>query len=382
MDGGPLLHVGWYELHPDANLNFQLNRRAAFGGPAWVEDVRPVLPALRGYDEWRSIFVSLGESALSQGRTRHAALHFRCAEYVMAASDARREALRQRLLALFRQGYGIPESSRREVPFGDVQLPTWHFPAASPKTAVVFGGIDTYVEELFPLLLYLNREGWRVVAFEGPGQGSVLEEQYAPMSTDWHLPVRAVLDAYDLNDVTLIGVSFGGCLAIRAAAFEPRVTRVVAFNAMTDLLECIARDQPVRVAAALRGLLAVGARRAIDDSASTLAQHSQAVEQALSQAMHVFGSATPSEALEKAKAFQTRDVSARVRQDVLLMAGADDHYIPLEQLWEQGRLLTGARSITARVFTAGDLAQAHCQIGNLPLALHVISSWADRPKRA
>src|SRR5262249_5240511 len=150
-------------------------------------------------------------------------------------------------------------------------------------------------------------------------------------------------------DVTLIGVSFGGCLAIRAAAFEPRVARVVAFNAMTDLFECIAREQPAAIAATLRGLLAVGARRVIDESATTLAQHNQMVERALGQAMHVFGSATPSEALEKARAFQTRDISKRVRQDALLMGGTDDHYIPLEQFWEQAKLLSAARSITARV---------------------------------
>jgi hypothetical protein len=46
---------------------------------------------------------------------------------------------------------------------------------------------------------------------------------------------------------------------------------------------------------------------------------------------------------------------------------------PLPQLWEQIRLLSAARSITARVFTAQEQAQAHCQIGNLPLAISAIS---------
>jgi pimeloyl-ACP methyl ester carboxylesterase len=32
-----------------------------------------------------------------------------------------------------------------------------------------------------------------------------------------------VLDAFNLDDVTLVGISLGGCLAIRATAFEPRV---------------------------------------------------------------------------------------------------------------------------------------------------------------
>ncbi|HLN07612.1 MAG TPA: hypothetical protein VK281_01390, partial [Xanthobacteraceae bacterium] len=56
-------------------------------------------------------------------------------------------------------------------------------------------------------------------------------------------------------------------------------------------------------------------------------------------------------------------------------ASARYHYVPLEQLWEQARGLTAARSITMRVFTAEEQAQAHCQVGNLPLAIDTISDW-------
>jgi hypothetical protein len=59
----------------------------------------------------------------------------------------------------------------------------------------------------------------------------------------------------------------------------------------------------------------------------------------------------------------------------LLLAGAEDHYVPLQQLWDQARMLTSARSITARVFTADEHAQAHCQVGNLPLVVRVMSDW-------
>jgi hypothetical protein len=38
-------------------------------------------------------------------------------------------------------------------------------------------------------------------------------------------------------------------------------------------------------------------------------------------------------------------------------------------------MLTSARSVTARVFTAQEHAQAHCQIGNLPVAVRVMSEW-------
>ena len=50
-------------------------------------------------------------------------------------------------------------------------------------------------------------------------------------------PGSAVLDYFEVQEITLIGMSLGGCLALRAAAFEPRVHRVVAYDVFTDLLD-------------------------------------------------------------------------------------------------------------------------------------------------
>jgi len=51
-------------------------------------------------------------------------------------------------------------------------------------------------------------------------------------------------------------------------------------------------------------------------------------------------------ALEQAARYHTRDVAPSVTQDVLLMAGAEDHYVPVHQLYDQARSLTTARSVT------------------------------------
>jgi alpha-beta hydrolase superfamily lysophospholipase len=374
-----VLHVGWYELHPDTSLNFQLNRWAATGGPAWIADLRPVLPSLRDYDAWRDTFVRLGDRAAAEGRLLHAALHFRCAEFFMMPSDARKEPLRRRVIAMFRAAAGVPASARREVLFRDLRLPVWHLPADSPRgTLVVFGGFDSYIEEFFPILASLRDKGWSVLGFEGPGQGSVLEEQGAALIRDWHLPVAAVLDAFGLDDVTLIGISLGGCLAIRAAAFEPRVRRVVAFDVLADFFGCMGALHPGPALPLVRALMAVKADALVDSGLRRVARRSPVVEWAISQAMHVFGCDRPSQALRAAQTLHTRDVSGRVRQDVLLLAGAKDHYVPLTQLWQQARGLSAARSNTVRVFTADEQAQAHCQVGNLPLALDTISDWALR----
>ena len=373
------LYVGWYDLHPDVSLNFQLNRWAATGGPEWIADVRPQLGSLRDYDSWRNTFIGLGEAALVQGRILHAALHFRSAEFFMLASDPRKEPLRKRLIALFREAAGVSPSARRDVSFDGLRLPAWAFSAPEAHgTLVLFGGFDSYVEEFFPILASLLDKGWNVVAFEGPGQGAVLEEQGAPLIRDWHRPVAAVLDAFNLQDVTLVGISLGGCLAIRAAAFEPRVRRVVAFDVLSDFFECMMAVHPGPASSIVRGLLATGGDGLINLTLPRLVRQSPVLEWGIAQACHVFGCERPTAAFRAAQTFHTRDVSEHLQQDVLLLAGARDHYVPLPQLWDQLRLLSNARSIAARVFTAQEQAQAHCQVGNLPLAIGTISDWAHK----
>ena len=369
------IHQGWRELHPDVSLNFQLNRWAAYGGEEWLRDVEPILPRLVDYDVWRDEFVSLGEAAEREGRLYIAGLHFRSAEFFMLESDARKQPTRLRLLAHLRESFEGTYTTHA-VAFGNLTLTAYRFGKPQSRgTIVLFGGFDSYVEELFPMVSEFARRGYDIVAFDGPGQGAMIEDQHVPMTADWHHPVAAVLDALGLDDVTLIGGSLGGCLVIRAAAFEPRVQRVVAYDVMTDLHECLTRQLPQAVRPMLEALEHMGA---LMDALMKIASTKRAViEWGLQQAMRVFGVKTPHEAFQAARAYRTDDVSRRVTQDVLLLAGAEDHYVPLDQLWTQARTLMHARSLTARVFTRQEQGQAHCQVGNIPLAIDVICRWVD-----
>ncbi|WP_236982418.1 MULTISPECIES: hypothetical protein [Mycobacterium] len=64
--------------------------------------------------------------------------------------------------------------------------------------------------------------------------------------------------------------------------------------------------------------------------------------------------------------------------DTLLLAGADDHYVPLHQLQRQAANLTSARSpVTTRLFTAAEQAGNHCQIGNIGACVSEILAWVD-----
>jgi pimeloyl-ACP methyl ester carboxylesterase len=338
-----------------------------------------VLSKLTSYKAWIDTFMTLGGKALAEGRPFHAALHFRSAEFYMTSDDPRKQATRARMLPLLRAESGVDESARRWVPFEAAQLPAWHFVTERSKgTFVVFGGFDSYVEEFFPMLSKMRDDGWTIVVFDGPRQGTPLEESKTVMTANWDRPVAAVLDAFDLDDVTLVGISMGGCLVIRAAASEPRVRRVIACDVLMDFYEALTSAMPP----ALRELTdkAINAdaqRRTFDLALRDAAAKSPHLDWALKQGQHLFGCKSPSGVFVRDRDFRTRDVSPRIRQDVLLMAGTHDHFIPVEQVFEQGRVLTAARSTTIRIFTADEHAHMHCQLGNFPLLISVIESWAE-----
>jgi hypothetical protein len=91
----------------------------------------------------------------------------------------------------------------------------------------------------------------------------------------------------------------------------------------------------------------------------------------------VTGTATPYDFLRATTAMSTRKISDRVHADVLLLAGADDHYVPLAQLARQAGNLTNARSVTTRLFTAAEQASNHCQLGNIAAVSRLIDTWLE-----
>jgi len=95
------------------------------------------------------------------------------------------------------------------------------------------------------------------------------------------------------------------------------------------------------------------------------------------QAMLVLGVSTSYEVFQKSRQYTTRDVSPLVKQDVLIMAGTEDHAIPLRHFYKQIEVLKNVRSQTARLFTRVEHAQNHCQVGNLRLVVEYITNWID-----
>jgi len=376
-------HVGYYDdLHSVPAVNFQMNRWINYLGESAVEELRAIAPKLTDFSSYRREFLALAEKALAEGRKLHAAYYFRSAEFFMWRDDPAKLPTRQKFLELVLEYYGVKASDTYAIPYpdGDVRadLFAYRFTPDQPKdTLVLFGGGDSYIEEFLPVLLALRDRGYDIVCFEGPGQGHVLEESGLPMTPDWHKPVKAVLDYFGLSGVTLIGISMGGCLVIRAAAFEPRVSRVIAYDVLYDM-GAMRRGKVNPLVRAVMG--AVFALKAAP-LYNRMVQHAMAenpqADWAVRQGMHIHGVKTPFEYVRKNAAYRTAEVSHLLRQDVLLMAGTEDFAIPLEHFYRQIEALKNVRSLTARMFTRAEQAQAHCQVGNLGLAVNVIVDWIE-----
>jgi pimeloyl-ACP methyl ester carboxylesterase len=369
----------YYDLHPDTGLNFQLNRMYDWvGEDRMLEELRAVAPSIRTYEDWRREFLALAEWVIAQGRTLTGAYYLRLAEFFMVPGDPAKKPTRERFVRLVLAEHGLSLGDRQLIPFEHGFLPAYHFMPQNPKsTIVMFGGFDSYIEEWLPMFASLNDAGYDVVAFEGPGQGGALEEFGLPFTPDWHKPVAAVLDHFGLIDVTLMGLSLGGCLVIRAAAFEKRVTRVVADDVMTDFTECVMRQLGPAASQLTPERLAQADPEVVNATLEGLAKRNLMVEWGIRQGMHTVGVDTPHAMLTAFAAFRTDDVSADVDQDVLLLCGAEDHYVPVHQLADQVRTLTNVRSLTTRLFTRAEEGQNHCQIGNLGLSLRVVTSWLE-----
>ena len=94
--------------------------------------------------------------------------------------------------------------------------------------------------------------------------------------------------------------------------------------------------------------------------------------------MYITKTQTPMDATDILLQFNEHNLhSELVRQDVLILTGAEDHFIPLKMHYKQENALRHAKSVTGRIFTKEDQAQNHCQIGNIGLALDVMEKWME-----
>jgi pimeloyl-ACP methyl ester carboxylesterase len=371
--------VGYHDIHRTKIVNYQLNRWHSLGY-CRLEDLKAAAAGMRGMDDFKDEMVREGEQALAEERYVNGAFYMRGAEFFVPPHDPDKLGLYDRFIDIFYSKVAAADPIERvEVPYDGGALPTLRLPARQKErrgTILIHGGFDSFMEEFYSMAWYFADRGYEVIMFDGPGQGGALKRHQLYWNQEWEKPTAAVLDYYGCENVTILGISMGAWLCVRAAAFDPRIERVIIMGVGYDFLAAV----PGPLVALVKFLFRYPG---FFDRISWLqARFSQQERWALYNLLHISGEDSPAAASRIMLDMNAENLhSERVTQDVLLLTGAEDHFGQFNMHLKLHRMqieaLIGARSVTDRIFTREEHAQNHCQVGNIGLALDVMAAWLE-----
>jgi len=371
--------MSYIKLHPIKQFDFQINRILTYGDAACdFEEVKAAANEITDLNSWYEVWKQLGEKAERENRYLHCAYYFRLAEFFLKESSEKRE-MYDKSITGFHRIIGADKTVYFEyVPYRDVDMKTLVFKSETPKgNLVVFGGYDSFIEEFYLAVKELSICGYNIYLFEGPGQGETLKRGLT-FEPHWEEPVKAVLDYFHLNNVCVIGISWGGYLALRTAAFEKRVKMVVAYDVLYDGFDCMTNLFPSAVKPFIRFLFKLKAKKIINILIQKAAEKKLIADWAVSHGQYITGTKTPYDFYVNLKKHTLKGSAAKIECDVLLMAGECDHYIPKKHFSILSREITNAKSLTGKMFTEAEGGAEHCRIGNYQLAVCYILEWLKR----
>ncbi|MCD7884439.1 MAG: alpha/beta fold hydrolase [Lachnospiraceae bacterium] len=378
------LKKGVYKLNDEANFNYQLNRVINWDGGR-LEDIQKISGKIKNSADWKRELIALGNEAMEEKRFENAIAYYRMSEFFMYDGDPDKKKYYEKATALFYEYYADyfegenPRIRRLEVPYEGVKLPVMHVEPEreSRGTLLLHGGNDSYFEEFLFSLLYLQEKGFEVYLFEGPGQGGVIRTQGMHFTHEWEKPVKAVLDFFNLSDVTIIGVSLGGYLAPRAAAFDKRITKVVAWSVFPSFLDVIIGGQSPALRKMFYLLMKLHAKGIINLIFNMKAKKEPMIDWGLKHGMYAYETDSAYGYAKKLADYSLEPIADKVTQDLLILGASRDHFIDYHMIGREIDMFTNVRSLTFRLFTEKEEAENHCNVGNGKLALDTICRWLE-----
>ena len=380
-----VLKKGVYQLNDESNFNYQLNRVINWDGGR-LEDVVTVAGKIHNSADWKRAMITLGNRAMKEGRTENAIAYYRMSEFFMYDGDPDKKKYYERATKLFYQYYADffegdhPRVRRYEVPYRNVKLPVMHVvPEGKSKgTILIHGGNDSYFEEFLFTVLYMQEKGYEVYMFEGPGQGGVMRVQGMHFTHEWEKPVKAVLDYFHLDDVTIIGISLGGYLAPRATAFDKRIHRVVAWSVFPCFQDVIVGMQKPAIQKLFYLLMGLHARPLINYVFGKKAKKEPVIDWGIKHGCYAYEAKDAYGYARKLKLYDLEPVADRITQDMLIVGANQDHFIDYRMVGREINMLKNVKSLTFRLFTDKEDAQNHCNVGNGKLVIDTICNWIEQ----
>jgi pimeloyl-ACP methyl ester carboxylesterase len=369
----------YYNLHPNQQFNFQFNRILTYGEEAGnIEELRSIAPQIKGFESWYENWLNIAQKAERENRFLHAAYYYRMAEFFLADIQNEKNKCYKAFKENFYRAISENKLEQFKVPYENSYLPVIRFKAENEKVVIlVHGGYDSFIEEFYLTVRSLPEKGYTIILFEGPGQGTPLRNGLK-FTHEWEKPTRAILDDFQISKTALIGISWGGYLALRAAAFIPKIKQVVAYAVIYNGFDVLTSLMPVHIKQRIQFLVKRQSRNKINSLMSILMKKYLILDWAITHGMYITGTKSPFDFYDAISKHSMKGISDKIVQDVLLLAGEKDHYIPLNQLKKLEKELINVRSMQKRVFTVEEGGEQHCQVGNHQLAIDEIINWLDQ----
>lgn len=289
-------------------------------------DYRWTVEGLERWDQWYSAWTALGRrhedlarEAEGQGRAQtageayyRAAIAYHFAVFCWVDSLEEYTAGARKRVECYGKALPFldPPGERVQFPLEHVWLPAYlRKPrgVARPPVVLFLSGLDSAKEEHATFEIHFLRRGIATLTLDGPGQGETWSQM--KMRADFEVTATAAIDwllarnDVDGRRVGICGVSLGGYLAPRCAAFEHRLKAV----------------------ASCGGLHSLEDRRLHDDF------H-------LRRWMHIWGAQTPDDLVGKTRGATLSGVAKNITAALLIVHGEKDNLIPPEdpyRTWEQ-----------------------------------------------
>jgi pimeloyl-ACP methyl ester carboxylesterase len=248
----------------------------------------------------------------------------------------------------------------------------------SRRTLIVHGGFDATLEELYASAAAPALErGYNCLTFEGPGQGGVIRKQKIPFRYDWEKVVSPVVDyalsrtqEVDPKHIALMGISMGGYLAARAAAFEHRISAYILYNGVYDGYDALASSLPK----SLLGAIESGKQEIVNATFEILMDSDPNIRFNVAHGMWTTGLNSPYELITRSKDYTVKDIAKNIECPTLVLEAEKDDSFPGQPKRVYDALTCQKKYI---LFTSEEGAEEHCQCGASSLSNQRIFDWLD-----
>ncbi|ANZ59945.1 alpha/beta hydrolase family protein [Secundilactobacillus paracollinoides] len=383
-------------MFDDPTFSYEALRTLSYApyGGADVSEVLTTAAAIEenNFESWYTHWLALADRVFARGKsfeqTGHmlsasqnylkASNYYRSAEFFLHGNpdDPRLLATWSMSRDAFQKGIRLSNQCAEivAIPYEDTTMPGYLYTIDDqPRpTLLVHGGYDSTGDELyFQVVIDALAHGYNAMTFEGPGQGAMIREQHLPFRPDWENVVGPALDFLEQraevqsDKIALMGISFGGFLAPRAAAFDHRLAAVIADDGVFTFSFADAFAARGHEGATFKD---------IEPTLKMLMAKSSNVRWVIDNGLFTFGVKTIEDLFNKTTAYSMAGIADKIQCPIFIGDAAGDGFFKGQPQHLYNAIQSPKTLVT---FGPEDGAEEHCQMGALNYFNQRVFNWLD-----